>query len=174
MTEKIKYLKKANDDAISFCKCGDGLASYPSQADCPWCGCGWLFNCKSCRKPFTFAECIEIESTYESIAKEDLSKLLKREIKEDEISDWVIEMKEILKDAEIGKTYIILDGKLIDKETKDISFTGWFAQHSLDKLPQVEAIENPDIIHERLTKMSYWKDNKITKTDRFGIRILRK
>jgi hypothetical protein len=171
---KIKYLKKANDDVISFCSCNDGLISYPAQADCPWCGCGWLFTCKSCRKPFTFAECIEVESTYEKIAKDDLTNLLRRDVSEEEIAEWVKEMKEILTNAEVGKTYIIMDGKLIDKDQSGIKFEGWFAKHDLDKLPQIEAVKNPEIMHEKLTNESYWRDDETERTDRFGIRILRR
>lgn len=171
--KKIKYLKKANDKVISMCSCEDGLVSYPAQADCPWCGCGWLFTCKSCRKAFTFSECVEIESTYEKIAKEDLKNLLNREIINKEIEDWVFEMKTFLLSAEIGKTYIILDGKLIDSTKRRIEFEGWYAKHKLDNLPQVEAINNIEIIHERLTQQNYWKKHQLEYQDRFGLRILK-
>src|SRR5262249_18861030 len=52
------YLRKANNDLVSHCACAqaDALVTAPSQMDCPWCGCGWLFICSRCRKAFTFAE----------------------------------------------------------------------------------------------------------------------
>src|SRR6266566_1407987 len=53
------YLRKANDNLVSHCKCDEAYISAPSQMDCPWCGCGWLFTCSHCRKAFTFAEAVE-------------------------------------------------------------------------------------------------------------------
>jgi hypothetical protein len=49
---KHLYLRKANDDFVSHCKCpkADSLISSPGQMDCPWCGCGWLFICSRCNK----------------------------------------------------------------------------------------------------------------------------
>ena len=47
---KIVYLKKASNELISHCGCEESRISYPAQMDCPWCGCGWLFSCITCRK----------------------------------------------------------------------------------------------------------------------------
>ncbi len=71
MASKIIYLKKANDDLVSNCKCNDGRITYPPQQDCPWCGCGWLFTCISSRKAFTFAAGIELETNWEELATAD-------------------------------------------------------------------------------------------------------
>ena len=67
----VTYITKANDNVLSHCTCKGVIASGPAQMDCPWCGCGWLITCMNCRKAFTFARVIELDSTYEDIAAED-------------------------------------------------------------------------------------------------------
>lgn len=172
--KKIIYLEKANDDAISFCKCGDGRISYPPQADCPWCGCGWLFTCVSCRKAFTFARGVELDCTYEELARKDLKIMLNREPNEDEIEEWVEEITKVLSVVKVGQTYVILDGNIIDVTDTDIDFEGWYAKHKFEQLPQVRAIENMEVIHEHLTQEEYWRNNKVKHQDRYGIELLRK
>ena len=65
---KHLYLRKANDDLVSNCRCAkaEALITAPCQMDCPWCGCGWLFICSHCRKAFTFAEAFEVEESWEA------------------------------------------------------------------------------------------------------------
>src|SRR5579863_879047 len=68
----IVYLAKANNDLISRCTCDRTFIGAPSQMDCPWCGCGWLFLCPKCRKAFTFAQAEEVDLTWEQLAHNDL------------------------------------------------------------------------------------------------------
>jgi hypothetical protein len=67
---KHLYLRKANDGFVSHCKCdkADALISSPSQMDCPWCGCGWLFICSRCCKAFTFVEAVQVDESWEKTA----------------------------------------------------------------------------------------------------------
>ena len=167
MSTKIIYLKKASDEAISFCTCGDGRISYPAQMDCPWCGCGWLFTCVSCRKAFTFAEGVEIESSWENLAKADLAAMGKEDPTTEEIADWLEAMQTVLVDVEVGKKYVILDGKLIPANKENIEFEGWYAKHNLTQLPQVLAVENMEIVHEKLANQKYWQENAMPKKERY-------
>ena len=75
----IIYLVKANDDLVSHCQCEQGIIAEPGQVGCPWCGCGWLFSCIKCRKAFTFATAVEIDKTWEELAREDLYSYFKQE-----------------------------------------------------------------------------------------------
>jgi hypothetical protein len=70
------YLCKDNDDLISHCTCREALVAPPGQADCPWCGCGWLFSCLSCRKAFTFARAVPGQKDLEMIVREHLCRLV--------------------------------------------------------------------------------------------------
>jgi hypothetical protein len=66
------YLKKANDELVSHCRCAEALITFPPQMDCPWCGCGWLFTCIECRRAFAFAEGIVVDELWEETAARDL------------------------------------------------------------------------------------------------------
>ena len=79
--EKHLYLRKANNDLVSHCRCAkeDALISSPCQMDCPWCGCGWLFTCSRCRKAFTFAEGVEVHESWEETANRTIRNLYRRE-----------------------------------------------------------------------------------------------
>ncbi|MDX2172566.1 MAG: hypothetical protein SFY56_05555 [Bacteroidota bacterium] len=157
---------KANDNLVSFCKCGDGRITYPAQADCPWCGCGWLFTCITCRKAFAFAKCVQLETSHEYLAKEDLRNYFKREPTDAEVNKWVEEIKELLASVEKGEEYVILDGKLINSTETNLHFKGWFASHELNSIPQVDAMDNFELIHHHLTNQGYWEKKKQTVTKR--------
>ncbi len=73
--DRTLYLVKADDRLHSTCRCAQGLAGFPIQADCPWCGCGWLFTCTRCGKPFTFARAEWIPVDLEAIARLNLGLL---------------------------------------------------------------------------------------------------
>ena len=153
---KITYLKKANDDVISFCTCGDGRVTFPAQMDCPWCGCGWLFTCITCRKAFTFAEGVEIEGTWEDLAREDIRNRWKEEPSDEDVSSWIEGMKEIAKDVRAGVRYVVIDGSVIPADAKEVEFDGWHAHHEFAKLPQEEARSDKSILDVRLSNREYW------------------
>ena len=157
----IIYLKKANDDVVSHCSCGDGLISFPPQISCPWCGCGWLFTCITCRKGFTFAEGVQIESAWEELAQEDIRNMWRSEATDDEVRAWIATMKEILADVRIGDRYVILDGAVIPITATGVEFDGWHAHHKLESLPQVDALSNRSIIEKQLANREYWIANAL-------------
>jgi len=158
---KITYLKKANDDVISFCSCGDGRVTFPAQMDCPWCGSGWLFTCVTCRKAFTFAEGVEIEGTWEDIAREDIRNKWKEEPSEDDVGSWIEAMKEILSDVRAGAHYVIIDGAVIPADASKVTFDGWHAHHEFESLPQVDAQTDKSVLDSKLSNREYWTSNAL-------------
>jgi hypothetical protein len=158
---KITYLKKASDDLISFCSCGDGRMAFPAQMDCPWCGCGWLFSCITCRKAFTFAKGVEIEGTWEEIARDDIRNKWKEEPSEEDVASWIEAMKEILADVQVGERYVILDGSVIQADADNVKFDGWAAHHEFPTMPQVRALANKAILDEELGNREYWTSNAL-------------
>jgi hypothetical protein len=158
---KITYLKKANDDLISFCTCGDGRVTFPAQISCPWCGCGWLFTCITCRKAFTFAEGVEIEGTWEEIARGDIRNKLKEEPSEEDVASWIEAMKETLANVRAGQRYVIIDGSVIHVDATNIRFEGWAAHHEFSTVPQVRALTNRAILEEQLSNRGYWSSNAL-------------
>lgn len=162
---KITFLKKANDDLISFCSCGDGRVTFPSQMNCPWCGCGWLFTCITCRKAFTFAEGVQIESTWEELAREDIRNKWKEEPTAEDVASWVEAMKEILSCVQVGERYVIIDGSVIRVDADNIHFDGLAAHHEFPKVPQVRALANKAVLEEELGNREYWLSNALPEED---------
>ncbi|UEG61317.1 hypothetical protein [Stutzerimonas chloritidismutans] len=157
----IIYLVKKNDELISHCNCEESLVGAPGQLDCPWCGCGWLFSCTKCRKAFTFATGVELEKTWDEIAKEDLFGYSKKEPSEEEITEWIDLMKEMMEHIEPGRNYIYLDGHFIPVDQGRFEAEGWHAKHDFPEPPQVTAIADLQIIDAVLANREYWDGAKI-------------
>jgi hypothetical protein len=164
---KHLYLRKANDQLISHCRCAaaDALISSPGQMDCPWCGCGWLFTCVVCRRAFTFAEAVEVDESWEAIAERDIRGLYRRAPEEGEIEDWVESMQILLRDIEPGKQYVYLDGWVIRIDAEDIQIEGWHSRHELEVVPQVAALGDSRLRLEMLGSPEYWLSNAIERED---------
>ena len=156
---KIAYLRKANDDVIPHCSCDDARITYPPQMDCPWCGCGWPFTCISCRKAFTFAEGVEIETTWEELAREYIRGRVRSEPTGDDVAAWVSDMKLILEDVEPGQMYVILDGVVLPVNSGPLEFSGLCAHHRLDSVPHLQALTNHSVIEQQLANREYWISN---------------
>ncbi|WP_434157900.1 hypothetical protein [Stutzerimonas stutzeri] len=157
----IIYLVKKNDDLISHCHCDESLVSYPGQLDCPWCGCGWLFFCTKCRKAFTFATAVEVEKTWEEIAKEDLVGYSKQEPSDEEVAEWVAYMKEMLGHIEPGRDYVYLDGHVIPTDEGQFEAEGWHSKHVFPEPPQLTAMTQSEVIDTVLSNREYWYGAKL-------------
>jgi hypothetical protein len=162
---RLIYLAKANDKLVSHCKCKQALITFPPQMDCPWCGCGWLFTCIDCRKAFTFARGVELNESWEDIARRDLTNMWKRKPVAKDVRDWVGAMKELLADVEAGKDYVCLDGTIIPADAAGIEFEGWHSRHDLEYLPQVAALKKPSIVDKVLANPDYWRSNAVERED---------
>jgi len=160
-TDKIVYLKKANARLVANCKCQDGRISYPAQMDCPWCGCGWLFTCMSCRQAFTFGVGVEIEADWESLSREDWTAFGLPTVSARQVKSWIKDMKALLADVKVGEIYACLDGVLFHQDAKNIKFSGLYARHDLQRLPHVEALNKKSILNEVLGSAEYWRSRRL-------------
>ena len=110
----------------------------------------------TCRKAFAFAEGVELETTWEELAREDIRNSWQSEPSEDDVASWVAAMKVILADLEPGKQYAILDGFVIPVDVTEIHFDGWYAHHELDSLPQVDALKDRSLLDTSIGSRDYW------------------
>lgn len=159
---KHLYLKKASNELISPCTCDDAPITFPPQQDCPWCGCGWLFQCANCRKAFTFAVAVEVDETWEETALRDLNgRGPTFEPTRDDISAWIEAMQEMCRDLERGQEYVYLDGWFIPRDTEEIQIEGMHSFHDLNCVPQVVALQDTTILEEVLRNQDYWAENEV-------------
>lgn len=157
----ITYLRKSSDEVVSHCSCGDGRVTFPPQMDCPWCGCGWLFTCITCRQAFAFAEGVELDTTWEALAREDLLVMLKEEPDAEDIRGWVEVMQVLLDEVEPSERYVIIDGWVLPTDSRDVVFEGWHARHAFARLPQMAALEDPAALDADLANRAYWEANAV-------------
>lgn len=129
----MKVLVKANDDLISHCSCDTAYATN-GQLDCPWCGCGWLFTCSTCRRAFTFARVVEL-----AVPPDD------ERVYQGADLDFF----------EVGELALYLDGMLLGPRDADIDFAGYFARHVMPKLPHANAAQKSDL-EVVFGDRSYW------------------
>lgn len=157
----FKTLVKANDDLISFCRCAPAFAT-SGQADCPWCGCGWLFTCVDCRKAFTFARVAETEFSPEDLARRDFLRfgIKDADLKAEHIAAKAEWLSDQIEDLEVGTVCIILDGCVLPVEARDVAFDGWFARHAFDRPPQVAADGDRNVLEAMVGTAQYWLDRE--------------
>jgi len=157
------YLVKDNNKLVSWCKCRQALITYPPQAECPWCGCGWLFTCIKCRKAFTFTRGLWVNETWEATARCDLTNQSGSEPSQKEIKEWVESMKRLLGQVEVGQKYVCLDGRIIPTNAPGVHFDGWFARHDFDFIPHVAALRDPKVEDDYLGNPAYWFANALNR-----------
>jgi hypothetical protein len=143
------YLVKANDDLASPCGCVSTPIAAPVQKDCPWCGCGWLFVCLKCRKPFAFARAEEVDATWDELARLDAR---------GDAEEWIDFMKVLLKDLRPGATYVYLDGWIFRADQTDLRFDGWHAKHDFPRPPHVVG---RGLIDRTLGTREYWESRRV-------------
>ncbi len=159
------YLAKANNELVCHCECDVALATFPPQMDCPWCGCGWLFTCITCRKAFTFAKAVVVPESLEELARRDLEGMLQEEPGEEHIQEWLGIMRELLEDVEEGEEYVYLDGFFVPTSVGEAEIIGWHSHHVLDFIPQVEAMNDDRILDNMLANQDYWFETAIGDED---------
>jgi hypothetical protein len=155
------YLKKASDEVVSCCRCAEALINFPAQMDCPWCGCGWLFTCVTCRKAFTFAVGTETSEPLDSIGRRSLVSTLGHEPTAEELNEWIEAMTELLADVEVGRRYVYLDGLFLPADAEQVKFDGWAAHHEFAHLPQVQALNDPRVLEQTIGDRVYWEKHRI-------------
>ena len=163
MYTSIICLTKDNDDLVCHCTCRDAAIAYPGQLACAWCGSGWLFICIDCGKTFTFARGIEIDDSWEVLARHDLIGFGGKEPSPHHIQERAEAMRALLADVKVGQRYVYLDGVIIPADAASVHFTGWHARHDLDYVPQVKAVEDKAVIAEVLCNPRYWEENAVAR-----------
>jgi hypothetical protein len=163
MPQANLYLRKANDELVSHCRCSpsDAWISSPAQMDCPWCGCGWLFVCGRCRKSFTFGEAFETTEPYDQIARRFMPRYGSRAPEADEITKWVEWMRILTKGIQAGQRCVYLDGWILPIDDGAVSVEGWHSTHQIKFVPQVEALARRQVIDELLSSKDYWLSTKL-------------
>jgi len=161
------YLQKANDKLVCHCTCDEAFITFPPQMDCPWCGCGWLFCCATCRKAFTFAKAVQVNESWEETALRDLKNRGAGfdEPTEDDVAAWVEAMQVMCQDLEPGEEYVYLDGWFIPTNTEEIVIEGMHSYHELDGVPQVIALQDKSAVSDLLSNQEYWLENQIEEED---------
>ena len=154
--EPHRFLVKANNDLISFCKCTDALVGAPNQLSCPWCGCGWLWTCMNCRKAFTFARCTIIDDPWIELAKRDLRFDSDKNLNDDDLQDWVSIMQELLLEMHVDGEYVYLDGFAVPTDVPGIRAKGIHTSHDLNYVPQMAVLKDPSILESVLRNPEYW------------------
>jgi hypothetical protein len=156
----FKTLVKASNNLVSHCKCSEAYAT-SGQADCPWCGCGWLFTCIDCRKAFTFAKVVETDQSPEDLVRRDFLSFGKSPESFDPASvkakaEW---LQNEIADLEPGTVCVIVDGEIIPVSARDIEFDGWHAHHAFQVPPQVAATD-ANSLDSILGDRKYWADRE--------------
>jgi hypothetical protein len=152
----IKLLAKANDDVLSHCKCSTPLASIPMQLDCPWCGCGWLICCTQCRRAFTYARVVEVDTDYQTFIEGDRRRGKLSDFDPEELRDCALWLEDALADIPVGQTVAYLDGMYFELHSELGLFEGLYATHELEHLPHFIALTEPQHLRATLGEPSYW------------------
>ena len=156
------YLRKANNDVLSFCGCDpkDALVAHPGQLDCPWCGCGFLFSCWKCRRAFTFAEAFETELTLDDIVRRDFEAFLGPRDAKEYLSERGLKMRKhdierMLQGVELGGAYVYLDG-YAHRVGQERSFVGVYGRHALSGFPWLRPGASADTLQRDFDR-DYWE-----------------
>ncbi len=156
MTRGTLFLMKDSNDVLSHCQCDEAFVALPEQGDCPWCGCGWLFTCQTCRMAFTFARLVHVNHSLFELARNDLLYRGELQPEKEEIHEWVDHMQDLLAEAEEGQRYVHIDGLIVDTAAAGVAQVGIYAEHDLIRVPQVEAASDLASLQETLADPSYW------------------
>lgn len=152
---KTVYLIKNNNDLCSECECDRAYVAFPPQMECPWCGCGWLFHCASCRQVFAFARAVEVDESWEELAQRDLAGF-PEPVTDQHRQDWITAMQATLSRIEPGNRYVYLEGEIIAADAPGVHCDGWHARHDLDFVPQIAALDDLSVVENVLCNPSYW------------------
>jgi len=162
----IKLLAKADDKVLSHCQCEASLASLPGQLDCPWCGCGWLICCTDCRKAFTYARVVEVDTEYETFVRGDRQRGGYADYADEDIQREAEALEGMLADFAPGQTVVYLDGAYFALDEAIEQFEGLYANHSFPRMPHAAALEAPDQLMAVLGDKTYWFDRELSDRDR--------
>ena len=137
------------------------LASLPSQMDCPWCGRGWLICCTQCRRAFTYARVVDVETDYETFIRDDRRRGKWGGLGPSELKDCASWLEDALADIPAGRTVVYLDGMYFDVDSEPGVFEGVYALHEFQHLPHFVALTNPAHLDATLGQPLYWLERAL-------------
>lgn len=154
---RTKYLVKAGEEFVCHCKCEKALVSNPTlvQMDCPWCGCGWLFCCMDCGKPFSFARVELVDSSLEELAKRNLI-AFGVEATTEAVVAWVELMRMLTENLDVGQELVYLDGTLVPVTESDFEFEGIHKTHRFHNVPHLDVLNGRTTVDQVLGSLDYW------------------
>jgi hypothetical protein len=118
----------------------------------------------NCDKAFTFARAVMMQDSLEQLAAREVPRVrtiidLQGQRREEPIAatidDWVAQMQALLRDVELGQTYVYFDGHVIPSDANGIRVKGIRRSHDLAHVPQVLALKEPQaeaVLHD----IGYW------------------
>ncbi len=160
MDQVTLWVKKDSsiEHPIDWCQCqGPQWIALPSQMDCPWCGCGYLWSCASCRKAFTFGVIAAIDG-------DGIQEVLDHQMRAYAglRAPWASmfdqhQMILLLSLYRPGQRVAYLDGRAIPVPTNDgpVTVNGQVKRHALDPLPHLAGKEQ---LLKVLGSRFYWQD----------------
>jgi hypothetical protein len=80
-----------------------------------------------------------------------------------EIKEWVESMEVLLAEVEVDRQYVCLDGQIIPTNAPSVRFEGWYARHNFDFVPQVTALQDPNVERDFLCNPEYWLANALNR-----------
>ncbi len=157
----VMFLERANDDLVSWCTCppGESLLKVGTEAACPWCGCGWLLGCITCRKASAFGRGVDVGMSYEDLARRDIRTFnedLTYEPKPKEVRELAAWLRQAMAHVEVGKLYVNFDQRVVAADASALKLVGQIGSHDLPYVPQVRALTDPNVQRDVLTNRRYW------------------
>ena len=153
-------LMKADDALISFCRCDSAYATQ-GQMSCPWCGCGWLFTCATCRRAFTFAESVAVDVDPHDVARNSIRAMMKTDVPSDDMVERELEWMTFWAGrVPRGERVVFLDGHVLAADTRPVAFEGWHARHAMDALPHAAAVHRKEI-DDIFGQPDYWQSRQL-------------
>jgi len=159
---KFLWLVRDGDELVNHCRCEVGRVGMLPQQDCPWCGCGWLFSCVTCRKAFAFARAEMLDGSLEDLAREDFPRKCGRVPSAADLTEYVEFLAGMVEGLEAGDRVVVLDGVVIRADHEGpVEFDGIYARHELEWLPHPRAPIDPEVETEILGNVEYWTSRRI-------------
>ncbi len=162
MKARTLWLVKDSDKVINWCNCSEPVAGRFPQADCPWCGCGWLLSCAFCRKCFTFGRFEWFDESVESLARRLATAARGPRVDDEDVAEMAEFMTWAAEGFAAGDRVVVIDYQLfrVDEEGP-FEFAGAYAHHTLDALPQVRELTEPGTLDATLGNPDYWVEREL-------------
>lgn len=139
--ETVIWIAKAPDQrgGICWCKCPleEAIAKPTGALDCPWCGCGWLFTCSTCRKAFMIGEAVEVSGTLEDMVRKEYQSWGIEEPTDAELAGPQGHLQQVQTRLEFGELYVHMDSMAVLLNSKPFTVEGERRKHFFKEAPHL-------------------------------------